>query len=89
MKAAGVGDDAVCKATGRDWRQWFALLDKAGARKLNHRGIVELVDRNGGGPWWSQMVSVAYEQERGLREKHQKADGFAAGVSRTIGAPAF
>jgi hypothetical protein len=34
------------------------------------------------------MVAVAYEHERGIREKFQKCDGeFAASVSRTLGVP--
>jgi hypothetical protein len=86
-KAAGVSDEAVRKATGKDWKEWFTLLDKAGARKLDHKGIVALVGGKGAGPWWQQMVAVAYEQERGLREKYQKAGGFSAGASKTIGVP--
>jgi hypothetical protein len=30
------------------------------------------------------MVTVTYEQARGLREKHQKPDGFEISISRTI-----
>lgn len=86
-KAAGISGEAVRKATGRDWKEWFTLLDKGGARKLDHKGIVAMVAEKGAGPWWQQMVTVAYEQERGLREKHQKADGFSAGASKTVGAP--
>ncbi len=85
---AGVSDEAVRKATGRGWTDWLALLDKRGARKLDHRGIVALVSGAGAGPWWQQMVTVGYEQARGLRAKHQKADGFAVSASRTIAAPA-
>jgi len=34
------------------------------------------------------MVAVAYEHERGIREKFQKCDGeFAASGSRTLGVP--
>ena len=85
---AGVSDDAVRKATGKGWKDWVALLDKKGARKLDHRAIVALVSAAGAGPWWQQMVTVGYEQARGLRAKHQKADGFAVSASRTIAAPA-
>lgn len=85
---AGVSDEAVRKATGRGWADWLVLLDKRGARKLDHRGIVALVSGAGAGPWWQQMVTVGYEQARGLRAKHQKADGFAVSASRTIAAPA-
>jgi len=86
-KAAGISDEAVRKATGKDWKEWFTLLDKAGAREIDHEGIVAVLGEKGAGPWWQQMVTVAYERERGLREKYQKAGGFSAGASKTIGAP--
>lgn len=88
MPATQIGDEAVKKATGRDWPEWLKLLDKEGARKLSHKEIVAIVsEKFGVGPWWCQMVTVTYERERGLREMHQKADGFAASISRTIAAP--
>lgn len=34
--ALKVGDEAVKKATGKAWPEWFKLLDKAGAKKLPH-----------------------------------------------------
>jgi hypothetical protein len=34
-----ISDEAVAKATGKDWGQWFALLNAAGAAELSHRGI--------------------------------------------------
>ena len=84
----GVGDDAVKKAAGKKWAQWFAILDRAGAKKLNHRQIVGLLhDQHGVGPWWRQMVTVGYEQARGLREKHQKPDGYEISVNKTINVP--
>jgi uncharacterized protein YndB with AHSA1/START domain len=33
------------------------------------------------------MVTVGFEQARGLRLKHQKADGFEISVAKTIAAP--
>ena len=35
-------------------------------------------------PWWRQMVTVSYEQARGLREKYQKSNGYAISRSKTI-----
>jgi uncharacterized protein YndB with AHSA1/START domain len=35
--------------------------------------------------WWSQMVTVGYEQARGLRAVQQTSSGFAANASRTVG----
>lgn len=83
-----IGDDAVRKATGHDWAEWLKLLDRAGARKMTHREIVDVVGGQfDAGPWWQQMVAVTYEQKRGLRELHQKTDGFSASVSRTFAVP--
>jgi hypothetical protein len=82
-----ISDAAVKKATGKDWKEWFAVLDKAGAKKLDHQGICAIADQLGAPPWWSQMVTVTYEQERGLREVHQKADGYAASASKTVALP--
>jgi hypothetical protein len=84
----GISSAAVKKATGKTWAQWLALLDRAGARKLSHREIVQLLDRTHRlEDWWRQMVTVGYEQARGLRLKHQKADGFEIRVSKTMAAP--
>lgn len=86
-KAAGIGDAAVQKKTGKTWAEWFAVLDKAGARKMNHTDIAALLHgKHGCGAWWSQMVAVGYEQDRGLREKHERPNGFEIGRSRTIAA---
>jgi uncharacterized protein YndB with AHSA1/START domain len=82
-----MSDAAVQAKTGKTWKEWFGILDKAGARKMDHKQIVaHLVKRHKVGPWWQQMVTVNYEQARGLREKHQASDGFAANGSRTIAA---
>jgi hypothetical protein len=82
-----MSDLAVTAKTGKNWRQWFAILDKAGAAKLGHKGIVKLL---GGthriGPWWRQMVSVEYERARGLRVTNQTTSGFSVSISRTLGA---
>lgn len=83
-----MSDDAVKAKTGKVWKDWFALLDKEGARKMPHKEIALLLStKHGVGPWWSQMVTVTYEQARGLRDKHEKAEGFQISVSRTVAAP--
>ncbi len=85
---AGISSDAVKAKTSKDWKQWFALLDKAGAAKWPHKEIANFLHDECGCPnWWSQMVTVGYEQARGLRVKHQTADGFTAGASKTIDVP--
>lgn len=60
----------------KKWNQWFAILDKAGAKKMTHQEIVKFLNsQHDVGPWWQQMVTVTYEQARGLREKHEKPGG--------------
>ncbi len=87
-KYGGVTSAAVEKATGRGWGEWLATLDQAGAEKLPHKDIARfLQQKHGLTGWWSQMVTVGYEQARGLRLKHEKPDGFEISVSRTIAAP--
>jgi len=85
-----MSDEAVQAKTGKTWKEWFAILDKAGARKLGHHEIVKYLNAEQGvGPWWQQMVTVTYEQARGLRDKHQKPGGYEISVSRTLNAPVF
>ena len=68
-----MSDEAVKAKTGKNWKEWFAILDRSGANKMGHQEIVKCLNtKHDIGPWWQQMVTVTYEQARGLREKHQK-----------------
>ena len=85
LRIAGVGTDAVARATGKAWDQWLAVLDKAGAAGMPHKAIAAMLkEKFGVAPWWSQMVAVGYGQARGLRAMYQGADGFSANASRTL-----
>ena len=87
MKLAGVGSPAVLKATGRAWDEWLKVLDRAGAKTMAHKDIAMLLSRKFSVPdWWCQMVTVGYEQARGLRVRHQTAQGFRASASKTVAA---
>lgn len=80
-----MSDAAVKAKTGKTWAEWFAVLDKAGAKAMSHKEIVKLLsDRHKVANWWSQMVAVGYERAKGLRALHQTASGFNASVSRTL-----
>jgi uncharacterized protein DUF4287/activator of Hsp90 ATPase-like protein len=80
-----MSDEAVKAKTGKTWKDWFSVLDKAGARKMTHQEIVRFLNsEHDVGPWWQQMVTVTYEQQRGLRGKHEKPDGYQISVSRTL-----
>ena len=81
-----MSDAAVKAKTGKDWKQWLTILDKAGATKMTHQQIVKLISTSHGvGPWWQQMVTATYEQQRGMRAQHEKPAGFEISVSRTVG----
>lgn len=85
--APRMSNAAVKAKTGKAWAEWFKILDKAGARKMGHQEIVALLSQQHGmGPWWQQMVAVTYEQQRGLRAKHEKPEGYQISVSRTLAA---
>ena len=76
MQKPTLSDDKILSATGKTWSQWFALLDKVGAKNMEHRDIAELVHRKYKVPgWWSQTVTVEYERSRKGRKKHQRLSG--------------
>jgi uncharacterized protein YndB with AHSA1/START domain len=54
---------------------------------MAHPDIVAILSEHGVGSWWRQMVTVAYEQARGLREPNQAAKGFQMSASKTVAAP--
>ena len=83
-----LSDEAVQAKTGRTWPEWFAILDAASAQQMTHQQIVAyLHTEQGVGPWWQQMVTVTYEQARGMRAKHQMPNGYQISTSKTIAAP--
>jgi len=88
-EAKRMSDDAVKERTGRVWAEWYKILDKAGAKKWQHREISAYLKKEEKvRPWWCQMIAVDYEHARGIREKFQKCDGeFAASGSRTMNVP--
>ena len=87
-KTAGISSDAVKKATGRTWQEWCNRLDKDGCQTMTHKEIVAVLgEKHGVGPWWQQMVTVGYEQARGLRVKHETTAGFSVSRSKTLPAP--
>ncbi len=87
QKPSGMSDEAVARATGRDWNAWLRFLDGLGAQELDHKGIVALIAGPGGlsNGWWQQSVAIGYEQARGLRVIGQtSAGGYQIGVQKTL-----
>jgi uncharacterized protein YndB with AHSA1/START domain len=87
-KVAGVSDVAIRLRTGKSWDEWFEILDKAGATKMKRKDITAFLHKGHiESSWWSQTVTVGYEQARGMREKHEKPTGFEVSRSKTVPVP--
>jgi hypothetical protein len=83
-------DEAMVRGSGKGHAAWFALLDAWGATGQRHTRIATWLREEQGVPgWWAQNITVAYERARGMRGKHQMADGFSIAVTRTVGADAI
>lgn len=84
-----ISNAVVKEKTGKTWDQWFRALDRAGAKRKTHKEIVAWVrERHPDvSAWWQQMLTTGYEQNRGLRDKHEKPGGYEISCSRTIAAP--
>ena len=84
-----ISDEAVQTRTGKSWTQWFRILDRWGALKKGHKATAAwLHQEHELSSWWAQMVTVRHEQERGLREKHQRPKGYEISVTRRVTAAA-
>ncbi len=77
---------AIEKATGKSWEKWLNFFDKIGAEKLPHKEIAQKIHTEGhAGPWWAQMVTVAYEQHIARRRPGQSCTGkYQISVSKTV-----
>ena len=84
----GMSDDAVQRATGKSWDEWFALLDAWGGTAHNHTEIARHINETYGiDGWWAQGVTVGYERARGLRALYERPDGFSMNASKTFPVP--
>jgi uncharacterized protein YndB with AHSA1/START domain len=87
----GPSEEAVQKATGKSWQQWFDILNRQQANKMNHTDIARWISESYTSqvsPWWTQSITVGYEYYIGRRVKGQTLDaGFEVGVQKTINAP--
>jgi hypothetical protein len=78
--------EGLRRATGRDRREWFAVLDDWSAVGRPYHEIAGwLTGHHGLSAWWAQKLIVEYEQARGVRDPGVRADGtFTAGASKTV-----
>ncbi len=81
-------DEAVLAATGTVCAAWFAILDRwCGTARTHTQTATHLREDLGVPGWWAQSITVSYQRARGLRLKHQQADGFTVSASRTVAVP--
>jgi hypothetical protein len=77
-------DERLTEATGKDWDAWLSILDRWGARDHTHREIAAFLRSEHSVPdWWTQAITNGYERARGIRAKHQQANGFTIYASKT------
>jgi uncharacterized protein YndB with AHSA1/START domain len=83
----GVPDESMIQRTGRSHLEWFVLLDDWGATGHTHTEIARWLSTAHGVPgWWTQSVTVSYERARGMRARHQMANGYSVSATRSVGA---
>ncbi len=86
VKHISLTDEAVEKATGKDWAEWFTILSQEKADKLQHSEIAKLMSgKYKVDGWWAQSIAVEYERHLGRRQVGQVKDGtFQTAVSKTL-----
>jgi hypothetical protein len=85
---ATVTDADVKKKTGRTWQEWFALLDRDGAAKLDRRRITRIVaSKYGIGFFWRRTIARAYQQARAASDRQDHSGGIVVTASRAIQRP--
>jgi len=66
----------VFKHTGKHWKQWIPLLEKAGASSWKYQEIVAyLAKKHRLSPWWQHGVTTGFEIAIGRRKTGQDAKG--------------
>jgi uncharacterized protein YndB with AHSA1/START domain len=83
-----VSDAKILEETGKEWETWLSILDRWGAGDKKHGETVDfLIAEHEVAHWYAQAITAGFERARGIKIKHQKADGFSISASKTIGVP--
>jgi phage anti-repressor protein len=62
------GDEEIKAATGKNWQEWFALLDEYGVEERGHELTVKhLREHHKLSEPMAKEVALRYENDRGLR----------------------
>lgn len=77
---------SVLKHTKKDWNQWIAILDRAGARPWSHQELTRFLRaKHRLTPWWQQCVAIGYETHIGRRIEGQNLKGeFSVTVTKSL-----
>jgi activator of HSP90 ATPase len=71
-----VSTASVHKGSGKHWREWINILDRAGAGGWTHQEIVAFLKKKYKlRPWWQQGVTIGYEIHTGKRVPGQTLKG--------------
>jgi hypothetical protein len=86
-----ISDTLVVKKTGLTLEECYALLDRGGAGKMQHKEIFAMLagveKLKPLGEWNLNLLTTSYEWNRGLKERGQKENGFEISISKTIAVP--
>lgn len=84
----GMSDEAMRNGSGKNWDEWFALLDAWDATSKTHTEIARYVaEEHSVEGWWAQGVTVGYERARGMRKVNETLQGFSGNASKTVPVP--
>jgi hypothetical protein len=82
-----VSDKVLKKHTGKIWKEWLQILNKAGAKHWNHQEIVAfLKTKHKQSTWWRQVVANGFEVSTGKRIAGQSLKGtYSATITKSVG----
>jgi uncharacterized protein YndB with AHSA1/START domain len=79
--------DAVKKATGKSWEQWFKELDSLGGPAKGRKEMNDLLYKKMKvDPWWCSTIVVEYEAARKVLEKDGHPKGYTICATKAIAA---
>lgn len=85
MPTTRIDDEMVKAKTGKNWHEWFDILENASADKLDRQKIASLlISRYDLNDWWSQMIANVYEQHVQKHEQYKRTEGHEISVSKTF-----
>lgn len=66
MNCLRISDEKVKATTKKMWQEWFRILDRRNAKRSGHYATAKhLAAKYRLSPWWAQVVTIRYENERG------------------------